>query len=861
LRKQALLIANQVYDDPHWTELPGAAGDAKQLADVLASRAIGEFDVTVVPEKDARTVRRSIEEFFTTAEQDDLLLLHLSCHGQVSAARELHFVARDTESAYLAATGISAQFVNDCIDESRARRTVLLLDCCFSGGYTRGLRQRGAQDGPVIGKRFQGHGKAVITACSALQYAYESTVLSKPAGEPSVFTSAVIEGLRTGLADQDSDGQISVEDLYRFVSVRVAQQVANQKPELSIDRLSGTIYLARNIRALYMGNETEPPIPAAIYRAVVSGDPWERFGATLGLERLLDDAQTGSAAREALVPLTRDTDEAVAERALSVWREKIGSAVPISVGLAVERTVEPTSHGVGIDFGTTNSVVAVLVDGRPVVVSNHMGAQLTPSVVTIQGSVVDVGAVAKDQAHLRPDTTIAEVKRALGTDRSFVVGDAEYSAENVAAFILDQLRRDAERHLGEPVSDAVITIPAHYGVAERDALSRAARLAGLNAARLINEPTAAALAAGFALGDRYQTVLVFDLGGGTLDVSVAEFGDGVVEIHATSGDERLGGSDWDQRLLDWLVELAIEASGVDPQSDSAAAWRLRKKAEEAKIELSHATTARVHLPYLAQADGQPVHLDVTLDRVAFERRTEDLIERCRQKVTGVLRDVGISADEVELVVAVGGAAAIPAISRMLTSLRDSPIPLAEIDPYTAVAVGAALQAGVLKGEVKDVLPLDVTPLPLGIETKGGVFTKVIERNTTIPTKRSEIFSTADDNQTTVTIQVFQGEREQTGHNKKVGVIELSGLPPVPQGMPQIEVTFDIDANGIVHVTATDLGSGIQASQRLSEATILAGSEAASARAGLDEVVLTPLDERDRPTPPEKWSAVIGNDLD
>ncbi|WP_216206977.1 caspase, EACC1-associated type [Amycolatopsis aidingensis] len=861
MRKRALLIANQVYDDPRWTELPGAAGDAQQLAEVLGSRAIGEFDVTVVPDKDARTVRRDIEEFFATAEQDDLLLLHMSCHGQVSATRELHFVARDTESAYLAATGISAQFVNDCIDESRARRTVLLLDCCFSGGYTRGLRQRGAQDEPVVGKRFQGHGKAVITACSALQYAYESTVLSKPAGEPSVFTSAVIEGMSTGLADQDSDGQVSVEDLYRFVSMRVAQQVANQKPELSMDRLSGTIYLARNIRALYQGHEAEPPIPAAIHRAVVNGEPWERFGATLGLERLLDDVQTGNAAREALVPLTRDADEAVAERALAVWREKVGSAVPIAVGLAAERTVEPTSHSVGIDFGTTNSVVAVLVDGRPVVVSNHLGVQLTPSVVTIQGSVVDVGAVAKDQAHLRPSTTIAEVKRALGTGRSFVVADAEYSAENVAAFILDQLRRDAERYLGEPVGDAVITIPAHYGVAERDALSRAARLAGLNAVRMINEPAAAALAAGSALGDKEQTILVFDLGGGTLDVSVVELGEGVVEIRATSGDERLGGSDWDQRLLDWLVELAIEASGVDPRSDSTAAWRLRKEAEKAKIELSHATTARVHLPYLAQADGLPVHLDVTLDRIAFERRTTDLVERCRRKVMDVLRDVGISADEVDLVAAVGGSAALPAISRMLTSLGDSPIPLAEVDPYTAVAVGAALQGGVLKGEVKDVLPLDVTPLSLGIATKGGVFTRLIERNTTLPTKRSEIFTTADDNQTTVAVQVFQGDHDLAEDNKKVGVIELTDLPPVPQGVPQIEVLVDIDANGAVHVTVTDLGSGTRANKRLSEATVMAGSEAAGAHAGLDEVMPTQLDEKDRPAPAEEWSAVVGNDLD
>lgn len=664
MRKLALIVANQVYDDERFVELTGAAEDARQLAKVLESRTIGGFEVSIVPDENARMVRRAIEVFFSEATRNDLLFMHFSCHGKrEDRSRELHFVARDTEYDYLAATGISAQFVNDRIEQSRCSRVVLVLDCCYSGSYVKGMKQRAVTDRIELDQHFQGQGKAVLTACSSLQFAYESTTLSMPKGEPSVFTSTMVEGLRTGLADVDSDGFISVDDLYQYVHKRVSEQVPTQTPELSVDRLNGSLYLARNIRTLYLGSDTAPRLPIALHRAVVDGVEWERFGATLGLERLLDDTNTGTreAAREALVPLTRDLDAEVATRAQHIWSTKVGGALPISAHplprpdlSTVDRYRPMTGPVVGIDFGTTNSTIAVLTDHKPEIVPNRLGEVVTPSVVRVHSGQVEVGEVAKQQAALDPSRSVSAIKRQLGTNWTAQIDGKEYSAENMAAFILDQLRRDVEARLGKPVETAVITIPAYYGVVEREALRRAAHLAGIDAYRLLNEPTAAAVAYSAAAEEEIEdeTVLVFDLGGGTLDVSIVDIGFGVVEVRATGGDERLGGRDWDQSIVEWLVEQVRKDHGLNPTNDPAAMQRLMDAAERAKIALSTAERTTISLPFLGSVGGRPVHFTVDLDRAEFERRTTDLLNRCRVSVQWTLDNSGHKPQEIDRIVLV-----------------------------------------------------------------------------------------------------------------------------------------------------------------------------------------------------------------
>jgi molecular chaperone DnaK len=818
MANRSLIIANQHYSDPDYAELPGAAQDAAQLEAVLADPAIAGFEVEVLRDAPAAQCRKAIERFFRSARRDDLLLLHMSCHGQKDLQNRLYLIGSDTEKTYLASTGIDSTFISDQIEASRSSKTVLLLDCCYSGAFARGLCTRAAADSVDISEPFSGRGRVVITASTSLQFSHESESSSRITTEPSVFTSAVVHGLRSGAADLDGDGWISIDDLYNYVHDSVKRRTPNQTPTRSVASVQGALYIARNVAV------RTKHVPSDIRTALRSEQPWQRIGALHELENLLGSwrSEVRDAARLDLAALiTSDPDPVVAKRARDLWVSRGLGELPDTATTGGQSGATPsrphTRHSIGIDFGTTNSAIAVWLDNECRVIPSRLGERTMPSVaaITVDGNWL-IGEPAKRQATRNPQRTFSTVKLALGSNWQRRVDGRTYTAVGVAAVILAELRKAAELFLDTPVRDAVVTVPAHFDLIQRAATVEAAALAGFSVSRMINEPTAAALAYG-ARKDTEETLLVFDLGGGTLDVSLLEIGEGVVEVRATGGDDRLGGVNWDNRIVEYAVEAFRAEHRIDLSLDPRAMERIREAAEQAKIELSSRTGAEITLPSICAGPGGQLDLELFLTRQQFEEITRDLLDRCRAPIHRALSDSFITAEAIDNVALVGGATRMPAIADLVRELTGRP-PRREVIPE-GVVVGATLQSGVLWGHQKDILLLDVFPRSIGVAAANGRMIRLLERNTTTPTKRKDVvLTTATDDQRGVQIQLHQGESRLAGRNRKLGILELSGLRASPKGTPRIEVEIDVDANHLVRLTATDLDSGRSVTMQVSAET-------------------------------------------
>jgi molecular chaperone DnaK len=718
LAKRALVIASSTYDDGFFNPLPAASADAQHLEEVLSNPHIGGFAVETLLDSNQRNVMRALESFFRRGQTDDLLLLHLSVHGWKDSWGQLHFVVRDTEKDSVGATAIPASFVNTCMLQSGCRRVVLMLDCCYSGAFSTAMWRRSSSPPHVdVSEPFSGTGRVVLTASTALQYAHEvqqDVCTSRLQSKPSVFTSAVVDGLRDGAADLDQDGLVSVNELYEYVSATIASRIPDQTPTLSIDSVQGTIYIARSPHA------PEGDLLAELRSATSERDAWKRSGALHLVKRLLGSVveSTRDAARASLIMLLTDTDHEIATQALDIWHARGLGELPTSVG-SRRKFRHPAgvlrNPVVGIDFGTTNSAIGVLEGGDVRLIPNTEGALVTPSVVAFgnDGRTL-IGASAKRQAVTNPANTIRSVKLRLGTDWSIQRGETHYTAEDITTLLLTQLVYNAEQFLGSTIYGAVLTVPAYFDQVQRYSLKAAAEAAGINVLRIINEPTAASITYGLHR-QKESTVLMFDLGGGTFDISLLEIAEGVCEVKATAGDNGLGGDDWDRALVDYLIEMVARTNGLDISTDPVAVERLREVSEAAKIDLSSSGVVDIRLPYLGMKDGSPIHLDTKLTRPQFERLTQQVLDRCEGPIRRVLKDASIKMHDVEHVILVGGATRMPAIEKLAIQITGKP-PYRGLIPE-GVVTGAALQAGILVGEVKDVLLLDVCPISLGIETK------------------------------------------------------------------------------------------------------------------------------------------------
>jgi molecular chaperone DnaK len=719
---------------------------------------------------------------------EDLLLVYYAGHGLLDSRGNLYLGLTGTQRDLLRYTAMPYDGVKEAIMDSPARNRVVILDCCFSGRAIDVM----APDS-VVTEQTQITGSFTLTATAS-----GVTALAPRGERNTAFTGELLRLLREG--DPRAPEQLTLDHVYRSLYRGLKSRGLPEPRRQGTDTVEDLV-VARN-----MGYSQ---LSGGDHRDAVDG---EGRLVVEDAERLGHGGDPGAAARryteitKLLLPVYGADSPNVrsAQASRDFWARQVTRISTPTWRSPTRTAATPTC--ICLDFGVSNSVVSVLEDGEPTVIFNAEGARSTPSVVAFaKNGEVLVGEEARRQAVVNAERTIRSVKRHIGTDWTIRLDGKDFTPQQVSAFILQKLKRDAETCLESAVSEAVITVPAHFDEAQRRATREAAELAGLDVLRIVNEPTAAALAYGLDRSD--QTVLVFDLGGGTYDVSLLKIGDGVVEVKATSGDSRLGGDDWDQRIVDYLVKRFRSGHGIDLSQDKTALQRVREAAERAKIDLSSTSETTISLPYIAASAEGPLHLEEKLTRARFQQLTAGLLERCEAPLHNVLRDAGADITGIDRVILVGGSTRMPAVAELVRELTGGREIVRSVNPDEAVADGAALQAGVIKGKIDDVLILDVTPYSLGIETKGGIMTKIIERNTTIPTKRSEIFTTAEDNQPAIQIQLYQGEHELVAYNKRLGMIELTGLPPAPRGDPQIEITFEIDADNLIHMSAKDLSTG------------------------------------------------------